>query len=910
MKTRKIVPLLIALLIVSLGYAQQTLIENFDTTPATYTFTGFEKLGSATIASDPASGGNRGNGFKLVSVSTGNPWQGAEVVLSTSKIRLNSTDRTMKVDVYSTQAFTMLGKVEQGGGATISATSASYTTPNVWQTLTFTFNTSSDGTGIANGDYAKIIFFPGRNSSNTGWATPANFTVYVDNITGVKVATTPDPAPTTAPTTPPVRNAADVISLFSNAYTNIPIDSWSAAWDNSSIADLVIAGNDAKKITFTDFLAVQFNGAGHHIDATPMTNFHIDLWTATATLDKFFNLKFSNWGGGSGEANAIQFSATNASNPTLPNPNPGTWISLDIPLSKMAGLRNDLAEFIISSGGPGSLGTVYVDNIYFWRDPSATGTPTISFTIPAKVIGEAPFSLSSPMITSNSAGAISYTSSNTAVATVSGSTVTIVGVGTTNITANQVANGSYNAASKTTTLDVYPSVSPVPQVSAGSVIGLYGETYNVTGYQDDFGEVVTADLDPIAGINNALKINFASAGYGQTFTTKDISTMQYVHFDYYTTDATTFGLYLMSGTATYYEAIYTVPGIVQNQWVSVNIPMSYFKGFPQFKSAEFQQFAFKTAALTPGTVYFDNLYLTTTNIVTSTPAPTASAQTFCGATTVASLVATGTDLKWYANATGGTALATSEALTTQTYYVSQTLNTIESDRTAVAVTVTAPLTTSAIRMVAAATTVIPTVVIGTQTWTTKNLDVATYSDGTVIPQVTDPTEWANLTTGAWCYYNNDPANGAIYGKLYNWYAVAGIWNEASKTDANQRKNLAPTGYHVASDAEWTTLIDYLGGGGVAGGKMKEIGTTHWESPNTSATNTSGFTALPGGLRYGSGDVFEGGAFNYINHDFDSWTSSGRFTTDAGNINMSFNSRNCYPGYIGRSFGFSVRCIKD
>ena len=609
----KKITLLITLLITSFVFSQQVVIENFDTTPAAYTFAGFEKLGSASIATDPAAAGTRGNNFKMVSSSTGNPWQGAEIILSGSKIRL-TTDKTMKVDVYATQAFTMLGKVELGGAtAPISATPASYTTPNQWQTLTFTFNTSSDGTGIANGDYAKIVFFPGRNAANTGWATPANFTVYVDNITGVKAIAAPDPAPTTAAPTPPVRNAVDVISLFSNAYTNIAIDTWSAPYDDSSVTDVQVVGNDAKKILFSNFLGVQFTGAGKHIDATPMTNFHIDLWTATPTLDKSFNLKFSNWGGGAGEANAIQFSTNNASNPSLPNPNPGTWISLDIPLSKMAGARNDLAEFLITSGGPGSLGTVYVDNIYFWRDPLPAGTPTISFTIPAKVIGEAPFSLTSPLITSDSPGAFTFSSSNTAVATVSGSTVTIVGIGSTTITANQAAGGSFNTGSKTAILDVYPAAAPVPQVSAGSVIPLYSETYNVTGYIEGFGGVTTADLDPTAGVNNALKLNFANAGYGQAFTTKDISAMQYVNFDYYTTDATTFGLYLMSGTAPYFEAIYTVPGIVQNQWVSVSIPMSYFKGFPQFKSAEFQQFLFNTIGIGSGTVYFDNLYFSLTD---------------------------------------------------------------------------------------------------------------------------------------------------------------------------------------------------------------------------------------------------------------------------------------------------------
>ena len=109
--------------------------------------------------------------------------------------------------------------------------------------------------------------------------------------------------------------------------------------------------------------------------------------------------------------------------------------------------------------------------------------------------------------------------------------------------------------------------------------------------------------------------------------------------------------------------------------------------------------------------------------------------------------------------------------------------------------------------------VYPTVIIGTQTWTQTNLNVSHYRNGDIIPQVTDPTAWANLTTGPWCYYNNDPANGAIYGKLYNWYAV------------NDPRGLAPIDYHIPTDAEWTIIIDYFGGENIAGGKMKSTGTS-------------------------------------------------------------------------------------
>ena len=200
------------------------------------------------------------------------------------------------------------------------------------------------------------------------------------------------------------------------------------------------------------------------------------------------------------------------------------------------------------------------------------------------------------------------------------------------------------------------------------------------------------------------------------------------------------------------------------------------------------------------------------------------------------------------------------------------------------------------------TTGMTLVTIGTQIFTTINLDVTTYSDGTAIPEVQDQTQWENLTTGAWCYYNNDPANGTTYGKLYNWYAVAGIWNEASKTDTTQRKKLAPTGYHVPSDAEWTTLTDYLGGQSIAGGKMKATGTSLWTPTNKSATNTSGFSGLPGSRRSNIVNV----AFSYIGN-FSYWWSS----SESNSIySLIYDNGYFYKQNTLRIMGVSVRCIKD
>ncbi|WP_310381723.1 T9SS type A sorting domain-containing protein [Flavobacterium sp.] len=206
-------------------------------------------------------------------------------------------------------------------------------------------------------DLAQFIL-----SSNTGIA-------YIDNLylykAGVVEPPVPSEVPLTAAPTPPVRNAWDVISLFSNAYSNIVIDSWSAPWDDSSQEDVVIVGNDTKKITFGNFLGVDFSGAGHHQNATAMTKFHMDFWLPTSVdlTGKVINPKFSQWGGTSGEVSSLLLTY-------LPTAK-GTWVSIDADLSTFAGNqnRNDIAQFLISS----NTGIAYIDNIYLYR-PATLGT--------------------------------------------------------------------------------------------------------------------------------------------------------------------------------------------------------------------------------------------------------------------------------------------------------------------------------------------------------------------------------------------------------------------------------------------------------------------------------------------------------------------------------------------------------
>jgi uncharacterized protein (TIGR02145 family) len=186
-----------------------------------------------------------------------------------------------------------------------------------------------------------------------------------------------------------------------------------------------------------------------------------------------------------------------------------------------------------------------------------------------------------------------------------------------------------------------------------------------------------------------------------------------------------------------------------------------------------------------------------------------------------------------------------------------------------------------------------TIKIGTQTWMAENLRTTKYNDGTAIPNVTSDEQWDALATGAYCNYNNTTNTDTIatYGRLYNWYTV------------NTGK-LAPTGWHVPTDAEWTTLTNYLGGTYLAGGKLKETGTTHWFGTNTGGTNETGFTALPGGSRSSNGTFDNVGSNGY-------WWSATTFDTIGVLSQGMYNNLNyIYRIVCLKEGGISVRCIKD
>ncbi len=185
-----------------------------------------------------------------------------------------------------------------------------------------------------------------------------------------------------------------------------------------------------------------------------------------------------------------------------------------------------------------------------------------------------------------------------------------------------------------------------------------------------------------------------------------------------------------------------------------------------------------------------------------------------------------------------------------------------------------------------------TVYIDCKEWFAENLQTTKYNDGTDIPLVTDNDEWSHLSTPAYCWYNNDrSAYGNIYGALYNWYTV------------NTGK-LCPDGWHVPTNTEWTGLTNYLGGASVAGGKLKETGTAHWASPNTGATNESGFAALPGGYR----NLF--GTFSYVGSYGYWWSAPENDAPPFWGRGMDYDGSDVGRSSYGTQLGLSVRCVRD
>ena len=186
-----------------------------------------------------------------------------------------------------------------------------------------------------------------------------------------------------------------------------------------------------------------------------------------------------------------------------------------------------------------------------------------------------------------------------------------------------------------------------------------------------------------------------------------------------------------------------------------------------------------------------------------------------------------------------------------------------------------------------------TITLGTQTWMKENLRVLHYANGDPVQNVTDNTQWSNLTSGAYCWYANDETQyKLIYGALYNYYAVA---------DA---RNICPADWRIPTQSDWNTLQSFLGGNLIAGGKLKESGTEHWYAPNEAATDESKFSSLPGG------DRIPTGPFEFIRQTAELWTSTEAAATLSYSYFLSFETGQLYSNPFEKRYGLSIRCINN
>lgn len=387
----KKITLLLTLFITSFCFAQ-VVLEDFEGTPPVLGFA--NGPGTATIVADPAPSGTNGNVLEIVTAAGSAPWQQAELTFQGDWMDLTAS-KIATVDVYSTSAFDMLAKVDQGTGPD-SATDASHTGSG-WETLTFDFNIPKDNQQIANGIYPRILLFnlwdSAAGGGTGGWADPngqsSARTTYADNITAIS---SPPPAtcndgiqnqgetgvdcggpncaacpipPTAAAPNPPNRPAADVISFFSDAYADVPVGTFDTPWCPNSTTDVSIAGNPTKLTNGAVCEGIDF--AGNRIDATGFTRLHIDFYTdETNIVGKVFNIKLVDFNGGAGEdaSRTIEININDGTNPGVVAGTGTNWVSIDAVIAPF----DDLAQIVFTT----NLNYVWYDNLYLHKDTTAS----------------------------------------------------------------------------------------------------------------------------------------------------------------------------------------------------------------------------------------------------------------------------------------------------------------------------------------------------------------------------------------------------------------------------------------------------------------------------------------------------------------------------------------------------------
>jgi hypothetical protein len=535
------------------------------------------------------------------------------------------------------------------------------TAPTSTSTGSFTYTSSNTDVATISGSTITIVGI----GDSTITATQAASGNYLSGSISTTFTVTPviQSVPTTG-LTPPARNAWDVKSLYSGApYTNEPSVIFDTFGDGAtSIADFTLSdGNVVAKYVGHRFSGIRA-GAGD-LNVSSMTKLHLDVYSPDPSFVTSFRIKLEAVNGSNVELNA----------PASPTRTNGNWISYDIDLSAYSAVDLTHLKWVVPvSTATWPVGiTMYIDNVYFWRPATSQPTPTITnFTIPNKLIGDEPFQLTPP--TSNSTGAFTYTVTGApGVATISGDIVTIVGGGSTIITATQAAAGGFGSGSITASFAVsFPppaTAAPTPTVPADRVLSVFSDAYTNEGgayypYWGQPGAYIAPAVVPVGSpSSNTLKIDNLTYQGVQLTNNIDVSSMTTLHLDIWTPNCTTFDFYLIDsapvGVAPAEQKVTVSP--TQSGWNSIDIPMS---SYDLLALTAVQQFKF-VGAPAGSIVYIDNIYFTR-----PTPRPIAPTTTavvnYCKGAVATPLTATGFGgaLKWYL--VGGTTAAPTYTLLT------------------------------------------------------------------------------------------------------------------------------------------------------------------------------------------------------------------------------------------------------
>ena len=413
------------------------------------------------------------------------------------------------------------------------------------------------------------------------------------------------------PATPaalPTANKANVISLWGNSYTNVTGTNWFPGWGQSTqVAYSNIGGDTTINYSSLNYEGVSFASP---INISNMDSIHFDIWTSNCTS---LDIRLINSASVSGTGNPIQPNVTVALKTN-------SWNSVSIAVSQFTGLKLGLLDQMSFTGlTPAAGGNIYLQNIYF---SSHVNLPTISgFSIPSSLlVGAAPFTITPP--TSNSNGVFTYSSSDTTVATISGNTVTIVGAGTTVITANQAAAGSYSSGSASATLVVSfapPTVAATaPSKDAANVISLWGNHYtNVSGvnFRPDWGQATQLSILNVGG-DTTLEYTALSYEGVQFASALNVSKAGSFHLDIWSPNATSIAVNLINSTLVTGGAAVQVAdtiSLTKSGWNSVEIPLSAFNGVDLTKVDQLM-FTGVTPAL-GGVIYLQNVYFWSTSVL-------------------------------------------------------------------------------------------------------------------------------------------------------------------------------------------------------------------------------------------------------------------------------------------------------